>query len=97
MERSTADSKKRSPVQSLGCLYTAATIMDLNLLACMLTHTSSIPFDDSPSVISMFSDALADYWVAQVASIRAIRYLGPVLLLTSYTNPATRKRYSSNN
>ena len=25
-----------------------------------------------------------------------IRYLEPVLLLTSYTNPATRKRYSSN-
>ena len=37
------------------CLYTAPTIMDLNLLACMLTHTSSIPFDGSQSVISMFS------------------------------------------
>ena len=41
--------------------------------------------------------AVADNWVAQVASIRAINYLGPVLLLTSYTNPATRTRYSSNN
>ena len=38
-----------------GCLYTAPTIMDLNLLACMLAQTSSIPFDGSPSVISMFS------------------------------------------
>ena len=41
-----------------GCFYTAPTIMDLNLLACMLTHTSSIPFDDSPSVISLFSHFL---------------------------------------
>ena len=37
-----------------GCLYIAPTIMDLNLLACMLAHTSSIPFDGSvPPIVNV--------------------------------------------